>query len=84
MNTLTVVNIKCGGCEKKIIDSLKKSGLAQIAVDVEHQQVSFEGDADIARKTLTQIGYPEAGTAEAASVLEKAHSYLSCALGRIL
>lgn len=83
MNTINVVNIKCGGCEKKITDTLEQKGLSNIAVDVEHQKVSFDGDMDTARKALGEIGYPEAGTAEAESILKKAHSYISCAIGRM-
>ena len=83
MTTLTVVNIKCGGCEKKISASLEKAGLTNIAIDVAKQTVSFEGDADSARKTLSSLGYPEAGTPEADSLIKKGHSYISCAIGRL-
>jgi copper chaperone CopZ len=81
--TLTVVNIKCGGCEKKITDSLARAGLSQIAIDVAKQTVSFEGDTDAARKTLSSLGYPEAGSPDAASRIKKGHSYISCAIGRL-
>jgi hypothetical protein len=30
MNKIKVVNIKCGGCEKGIIDALEKAGLKNI------------------------------------------------------
>ncbi len=83
MNTVTVVNIKCGGCEKKITTSLEKAGLTNVTVDVANQTVSFDGDAAGGRKTLSSIGYPEAGTPEAESMLKKAHSYISCAIGRL-
>ena len=83
MNTLTVVNMKCGGCEKKITSSLTQAGLTNIAIDVANQKVSFEGDANVARSTLSSLGYPEAGTPEAESLLKKGHSYLSCAIGRL-
>ncbi len=84
MNTLQVVNIKCGGCEKKITTSLEKAGLSRIAIDIPNQKVSFEGDAEKARTTLASLGYPEAGTKEAESLLSKGHSYISCAIGRIM
>lgn len=83
MHTLTVVNMKCGGCEKKITSSLLKAGLSAVAIDVATQSVSFEGSVDTARSVLSSLGYPEAGTPEAQSILKKGHSYLSCALGRI-
>lgn len=79
MNILTVVNIKCGGCEKKITDALGKAGLTNVTVDVANQKVSFEGDVIVGRKILSGLGYPEAGTAEADSAFKKAHSYISCA-----
>ena len=83
MTMLTVVNIKCGGCEKKITDSLSKAGLTAVAIDVANQTVSFEGDADTARATLSSLGYPEAGSPDAESLLKKGHSYISCAIGRL-
>ncbi len=83
MNTLHVVNIKCGGCEKKITSTLEKAGLSQVAVNVEQQTVSFEGDAAVARTTLSGLGYPEAGSPEADSLMKKGHSLISCAIGRM-
>lgn len=83
MNTLHVVNIKCGGCEKKITSTLEKAGLTQVAVDVANQTVSFEGDAAIARTSLSGLGYPEAGSPEADSLIKKGHSLISCAIGRM-
>lgn len=83
MNTLHVVNIKCGGCEKKITNSLEKAGLSQIKIDVVNQTVSFEGDTGIARTTLSSLGYPEAGSPEADSLIKKGHSFISCAIGRM-
>lgn len=83
MTKIKVVNVKCGGCEKEIISSLEKGGLKNISIDIENQSISFEGDRDIAKKILTKLGYPEAGSKEAKSLLKKAKSYASCALGRI-
>ncbi len=83
MTTLTVVNIKCGGCEKKITDSLTKAGLSAISIDVPNGQVSFEGDANKAREVLSGLGYPEAGSQDAESLLKKGHSYVSCMIGRM-
>lgn len=78
-----VVNIKCGGCEKKITKSLHKEGLSNVKIDIEHQTVSFDGDINKGREVLGKLGYPDAGTPEAESVMKKAHSYLSCAIGRL-
>jgi len=84
MNTLHVVNIKCGGCENKIRTSLENAGLSKIGIDVATQSVSFEGDADTARTVLSGLGYPEAGSKEEKSLIKKGHSYISCALGRVM
>jgi len=83
MNILKVVNIKCGGCEKGIISALEREGLRDVKVNVASQTVSFEGDFKIAKKKLNSMGYPEAGSKEVESLLKKAKSYISCAVGRI-
>lgn len=83
MNTIKVVNIKCGGCENNIVLSLKKAGLENIKVDIPSQTVSFDGDIKIAAKILSSMGYPEAQSPEAKSLLKKAKSYASCMVGRI-
>ncbi len=82
MNSVTVVNIKCGGCEKKITSSLEAAGLSHISIDIPKQMVYFEGDTVKAREVLSSLGYPEATSSEAQSLLKKGHSYLSCAIGR--
>ena len=84
METLRVVNIKCGGCEKNITSNLEGAGLSNISIDIPNQTISFNGDINTARTILTKIGYPEAGTPEAESILKKAHSYISCAIGRTM
>lgn len=83
MQTIQVVNIKCGGCERGITDVLTKKGLTNIVVSAEKQEVSFEGDRDIAIQTLAALGYPQAGTPEAESLLKKAQSYKTCAVGTV-
>jgi copper chaperone len=83
METLYVVNIKCGGCANKIKASLMKLGLTDIVVSAEEQTVRFQGDRGKAAVALAKLGYPEAGTAAAASLLKKAQSYVSCMVGRV-
>lgn len=83
MNTLHVTNIKCGGCQAKITKELEKVGASHIAISLEDQTVSFEGDENAARTTLSRLGYPEAGTKEAASLAKKAKSYVTCAIGKM-
>jgi copper chaperone CopZ len=83
METIAVVNIKCGGCEQKITDELASMGINDVSIDVENQKVTFSGDRNIAIETLTRLGYPEASSKEAKSLLKKGKSYLSCAVGRM-
>ena len=83
MSILKVVNIKCGGCEQMIISSLAKEGLANVKVDIANQTVSFDGDVEKAKNILAKLGYPEAGSKEAKSLLKKAKSYTSCMIGRV-
>jgi copper chaperone CopZ len=84
MTTLTVVNIKCGGCEKSIISALQKLGCTNVTVDVTNQKISFEGgDIEKVKKELSKMGYPEANSPQAKSLLKKATSYASCMVGRL-
>ena len=83
MNTIHVVNIKCGGCEKKITESLENIGVANVKIDVVNQTVSFDGDdVNAATKKLAKMGYPEANSPAAKKLSKKAKSYVSCAVGR--
>lgn len=83
MVTLQVVNIKCGGCQKNIISTLSKNEFTNISVDIEKQEVSFEGDRAKALQILLKMGYPEASSAEAKNLLNKGMSYVSCAIGKL-
>ncbi len=83
MNTLKVVNIKCGGCEQTITSSLEKEGAINVKVDVANQTVSFDGDVEKAKSVLAKLGYPEESSREARSFLKKVKSYASCMIGRI-
>ena len=83
MPTIKVVNIKCGGCEKNIISTLAKSGLTDVKVEVAAGEVSFNGDTELAKRKLSDLGYPEVGSQEANSLLKKAKSYTSCLIGRM-
>jgi len=83
MNKLQVVNVKCGGCQKNIISSLSKEGFSDISMDLDNQEVSFNGDIERAKVLLSKMGYPEAGSEEAKSFLKKAKSFVSCAIGKM-
>lgn len=82
MPILKVVNIKCGGCAHSITHTLEKQGFSQIKVSLDDQTVSFVGDASKVEKILLAMGYPKVGTTAANNLLKKAHSYVSCAIGK--
>lgn len=89
--TLQVENIKCGGCTNTISKKLKEIEQVQdVMINVEKQQVVVTtlpgADEDIRAKLakrLARLGYPEAGSIEANSMITKATSYVSCALGKV-
>jgi len=83
MNTTQVVNIKCGGCRNTVISGLQKEGFSNVDVNIETQEVSFEGDIEKAKTLLSKMGYPEATSEEARSMMKKAKSYVSCAVGKM-
>lgn len=83
MNTIKIVNLKCEGCKNTIISTLEKNGILNVNVDIKKQEVSFEGDMQIVKEQLAKIGYPEAGSPEAESLIKKAKSFVSCAMGKM-
>jgi copper chaperone len=83
MNTIKVVNIKCGGCAHSIRKALENQGFENVSVDESKMEVSFEGDCWVAVEILSKMGYPEVGSKEAESLIKKAKSYISCARGKM-
>jgi len=83
MQTIEVVNIKCDGCEASIMAALTKAGLKNVSVDHTCQRVNFDGDENTAKKVLSKMDYPEKNSEEAKSLLKKAKSFYSCAIGKI-
>lgn len=86
--TITVENIKCGGCANSIRSKLVDLKLAEsVEVDIEQGAVHIHGDPvsrDEAIQTLARIGYPEVGSVEGMkAAAAKAKSVVSCAIGRI-
>jgi len=86
--TLSVENIKCGGCANSIRKALTGiEGVGPVDVDIERGEVRVEaGDAARAAvaKRLLELGYPEKGTtAGIGSAAAKAKSLVSCAIGRM-
>ncbi|MBN1275442.1 heavy-metal-associated domain-containing protein [Candidatus Woesearchaeota archaeon] len=82
MGVITIVNLKCGGCANTITKHLRKHGLTNAHVDIATSTVSFEGDERKAKKLLSKLGYPPAGSPTANSLLKKAASFVSCMKGK--
>lgn len=83
MNTIEVVNIKCGGCANTIQKELEKLGAENISVDIENGKISFEnGDISAITQKLEDLGYPEKNSEKAQSFLKKAKSFVSCGIGK--
>jgi len=86
--TLTVDNIKCGGCAKSIENKLLTvTGIDSVQVDVENGIVSVSGgehDPQQVAELLRTLGYPERDSVEGFDAFKaKAKSYVSCAIGRM-
>ncbi|MCX7173639.1 MAG: heavy metal-associated domain-containing protein [Proteobacteria bacterium] len=84
--TITVENIKCGGCANSITKALMAiPGVSYANVDIENGDIHIEGDETM-RATLTkrllELGYPESGAVSGLrSATAKAKSFVSCAIG---
>ena len=82
---IQIENLKCGGCAatiKKGISSI--NGVNDVAVDVENSMVTIDSEnANLVeiKEKLSKLGYPEVGDKN--TVLHKAKSFVSCAVGRI-
>ncbi len=79
-----VENIKCGGCMNSIRSALLKlEGVNDVQINKETDRVSVSGE-QLNRETvinkLAALGYPEKGNN---SLMSKAKSMVSCAVGRI-
>lgn len=85
-STVTIQNLKCGGCANTITSKLEElEGVSNVKVDVDTAQVSFElskeDDMKQVIERLAQIGYPIEGDEN--SLIQKAKSFVSCAIGRM-
>lgn len=82
---IQIENLKCGGCAatiKKGVLSLK--GVNEVSIDVENSIVTISSEKDNLeeiKSKLSKLGYPEVGDKN--TVLHKAKSFVSCAVGRI-
>jgi copper chaperone len=80
-----IENLKCSGCENAIRKALLQSpGVDSVSIEHEQEMVTITGADDLDRMHITAIlrrlGYPERGTN---NLMEKAKSYVSCAIGRM-
>lgn len=80
-----VDNLKCHGCANTITNKLKAlAGVDQVKVEVEESKIEVKHQQNVTRedflKTLAGLGYPELGTS---NTIQKAKSYVSCAVGRL-
>ena len=84
MPEIRVVNVKCKNCVNKIIKELSKLWVGNIEVcfsendSPKGRTIKFEGDKNLVKKELTELGYPKVGTKEAESLLKKAKSFIFC------
>lgn len=93
MQTITVENIKCGGCANGIKQALMAiEGVKNVAVDIEAGLVSLEfsvednteKELDLVKQKLHSMGYPEVGSVAGLKAAgAKAKSYVSCAVGKM-
>jgi copper chaperone len=88
LQSITVDNLKCGGCANTISKKLSSmSGISDVRVDVDTGSVGFDGAAERIHEVanaLEQLGYPRRGTASGLlGAVEVAKSYVSCAIGRV-
>lgn len=83
--TILIENLKCGGCAATIkkgilgIDSVE-----EVNVNVETSEVKVSHGKDVIstiKEKLAKLGYPETGDKN--TVLHKAKSFVSCAVGRL-
>ena len=83
---LFIQNLKCGGCAHTITTKLSElDEITNVIVNVESSLVTFEhsseNDIDLAVEKLASLGYPVEGDKN--SVISKAKSFVSCAVGRM-
>lgn len=83
--TITVENIKCGGCMNSIKTALlKMENVQDVAIDKDTETITISGADNMDRESfvnqLFSMGYPEKGNN---NLLLKAKSYVSCAIGNL-
>lgn len=83
IQSITVENIKCGGCINSIKTALMKiNGVENVNIDKDTETITINGTAEreFLIQTLSKLGYPEKGNND---LLKKAKSFVSCAIGKM-
>ena len=87
MKTKVVIqNLKCDGCKNSISKRmLNIEGISNVVINVDTSEVSFDYTThnvlEGLREQLADLGYPITGDPN--TIVEKAKSYISCAIGKI-
>ena len=84
--SLSIQNLKCGGCAKTITDKLLDiNDVSNVQVDTNLNTVSLnysqESTLENVKNILSNIGYPIFG--EENTLGKKVKSYVSCAVGKM-
>jgi copper chaperone len=84
--TLSVQNLKCGGCAHTITQQLRAmEALQNVIVDLQQGTVSvtYQNESDLKNITqkLKKMGYPVLG--EANTLSDQAHSLVRCVMGKL-
>lgn len=85
-SSVIIQNLKCGGCANTVTNKLSElEGVSNVKVDVDSSEVNFELEKEENMQQvierLAQIGYPIEGDEN--SLMQKAKSFVSCAVGRM-
>lgn len=86
MTTIEIQNLKCGGCAHTITKALQNiEGVSDVSVDVDVSTVTFQTISpekmELVKTKLSHLGYPEVNDAN--TMIHRAVSYVSCAVGKM-
>ena len=85
MTVIKIENLKCGGCAATIKKGLLSiENVSDVLVDVANDTVSITSEnvlIDVIKEKVSKLGYPEVGDKN--TIVHKAKSFVSCAVGRI-
>lgn len=84
--SITVQNLKCGGCANTIFTNLSSiQNISDVEVVVDESTVTFSStnpeEAQMVKEKLKSLGYPSIDDSN--SLTSKAKSFVSCATGKL-